>query len=181
MNVQKAITVIPNTTIAQILVHAGNAARNPYSSTPLDFMGRNLWSWDLYWTYWLNILGPLKFLFLMRSRKRPVNKIPDDNFPERGSYMVRAAAELFGLCSYSVIPVLGWNFFFPTTAEHILWRTSALTFLGAIVAAWIVEQYTWWTRPALKIRFIHASQSPVNNSQRSHPHPNKTCCRSSSK
>lgn len=167
MDVQRAITIIPNTTVAQILVNAGNAARNPYSSTPLDFVGRDLWSWNLYWTYWLNILGRLKFLFLMRSRTRPVNKIPDDTFPPWGSHMVRAAVELLGLGFYSAMPVFGWNFFFPTTAERILWRTSALTSLGVIVAAWIIEQYTWWIRPALKSHFIHVSQSLVNNSQHS--------------
>jgi hypothetical protein len=43
-------------TISEILLKAGERAREPYSNTPLDFVSRKEWVWSIYWSNWINIL-----------------------------------------------------------------------------------------------------------------------------
>jgi hypothetical protein len=77
-DVMCAIVIKSNTDLSDILKRAGEAAKEPYKYTPLDFVGRDKSSWILYWTYWMNILRSMGIVFA--SKQRPINKIPDDFF-----------------------------------------------------------------------------------------------------
>ena len=146
MDVGTAIVLEPNTTIADILIRAGDKAKEPYKSTPLDFVCSDLWSWRLYWVYGINILR--KIGIVVPTKRRPIDKIPDDNFPPLGP---RGLAIFFPFSmAYAAVPICGWNFYFPTRIERILWRTSSLTMMVCIIIAWIVDQYSWHIGPALK-------------------------------
>jgi len=79
MDVGSAIVLVPNTPLRDILTKAGDIAKEPYRCTPLDFVGRDLSSWFLHWTYWMNVVRQMRVLFTVK--RGPIEKIPDDNFP----------------------------------------------------------------------------------------------------
>lgn len=170
MDVQRAIVLEPNTTLTDILIRAGEQAKEPYSDrTPLDFVGRDLWSWTLYWTYWVNILRMMHIWLPSYTKKRPADMIPNGNFPplSRGSMVVLF---LFHI-TYGAFPLWGWNFHFPTQSERMLWHISALALMGTIVFTWIVDQYTWYILPALKNLITRQRPFKVQDSERALPLP----------
>ena len=131
--------IIPcKTTLASILIAAGDKAREPYRKTPLDFISREEWSISLLWTHDLNILRKLHVpLFARRMNCRPFNRIPNDNWPKLG-FM---GGTILGIACivYSAIFISAWNYPFPTKAERILWRVSSLGTLGFSMLLSIVE------------------------------------------
>lgn len=147
MGVADQIMLVPNTTMANILIKAGEKARAPYKYTPLDFVSRTDWSWDLeywnlsswnlYWTYWMNILRKLGIDFI--SKKRPIRHIQDDNFPplSRSTMVILFLIQII----YAGIHVAAWNFHFATSTEQLLWRISTLYILGSVLLGWTIDLY----------------------------------------
>jgi hypothetical protein len=151
MDIQTAIVLEPNTTIADILVEAGDRAREPYRLTPLDFVGRSQSPWSLYWSHSVNLFRPChnKVPWFAPRDRRPVDMIPDDHFPDLSREM---SALLFSLqCGYAAIHLCGWNFYFPSRLERTLWHMSAITIIVAIVLYWTVELCVWTCLPAVKM------------------------------
>lgn len=148
-DVGSAIILIPNTTISDILINAGECAQEPYKFTPLDFVGRDKSSWILYWTYWMNILRKLNIVFA--TKKRPIDKIPDDYFRKL------SPPSLFVLflsqTTYAAVHLGGWNFHFPTPTERMLWHVATLVTIVSIVSYWIVDLFTWQMLPMLRNYF----------------------------
>ncbi len=64
--------IFANVTLAEILVNAGNEARQTYYRTPLDFVSRKEWHWSLYWSNWINILRNMGISF--EPPRRPVDR-----------------------------------------------------------------------------------------------------------
>lgn len=138
MDVGTTIVLRPHTTIADILIKAGDKAKDPYKSTPLDFVFDDKWSWRLYWLYGINILRNMGLV--PHSKRRPIDRIPDDNFPPLSR---RQSLLVLPFCMiYAAVPICGWNFYFPTQIERTLWRLSSLGMIVCIVVVWIVDQYT---------------------------------------
>lgn len=79
MDVGSAIVLVPNTTLANILISAGDIAKEPYRCTPLDFAGRDLSRWYLHWTYWMNFVRSMRLMFPVK--RGPIETIPDASFP----------------------------------------------------------------------------------------------------
>jgi len=132
--------------IVEIILRAGDAVKKPYEDTPLDFVGIERWSWCLYWSYWMNILRKFKIVFA--TKKRPLDKVPDDNFlpPSRGALIV-----LFLIhAMYGTVLLCGWNFTFPTSIEQILWRIAILTVMATIILSWAIDRYTFYLHPIFK-------------------------------
>lgn len=143
MDVINAIALVPNVSLQKILEKAGDEAKEAYYCTPLDFIGRELSPWALYWTYWVNILG--KFCSLFRHTS---HKIRDDNFLPISS---AATFVLFlSQIAYAAIHICGWNIHFPTATERLLWRISSLAIMVSILSYWLVEGFTWRIHPAIK-------------------------------
>jgi hypothetical protein len=146
LDIKVPIILVPNTTMANILLKAGPCAAKPYKLTPMDFVGRDEYSWFLYWTYWFNILRKIGISF--HTPKRPIDKIPDDRF------FVLDARAFFILflfqTGYAAVHIAGWHFNFPTQLERRLWHISTVYILVAIIVYWIVDGYTWHVLPALK-------------------------------
>jgi hypothetical protein len=147
MDVGTAIVLKPNTTLRNILINAGDRAREPYKNTPLDFIDREHWSWSLYWSYWMNILR--KFHIKFGVLQRPIDRIPDDNFPpitQPGSLTVLFIFHI----TYGAIHLGGWNFQFPTPIERTLWHAFTLVVLVSIVLTWMVQICAWHILPACR-------------------------------
>lgn len=101
----------------------------------MDFVGRDIWSWSLYWTYWMCVAR--KFGIRFHSTERPLNKIPDDNFP---SITPLAMFLMFFVQSgYGAIHLSGWDLTFPTDTERLLWHISTVTITVCIFATWCVD------------------------------------------
>ncbi|KAK5004486.1 hypothetical protein LTR28_008843, partial [Elasticomyces elasticus] len=111
-----------DTSIADILLQAGDAAKEPYSRTPLDFVSRKEWPWTLYWSFWINVLRTCHIVFAPKTR--PINRIPNDTFPivSQQALLVLVLIDF----SYASFYLAGWNFRFPTAIEQTLWRTCTL-------------------------------------------------------
>lgn len=160
MDVGSPIILRPNVTLREILIRAGDRAKDPYSTTPLDFVDRELSSWALYWIYWVNILG--KFNAVFTSKPRPIRKIRDDNFLPLSPF---ALVILFlSQISFAAVHICGWNLHFPTPTERLLWRISSLTILSSILVYWIVDRVTWCLLPSLR-KYIPRCR-PNNRSQK---------------
>lgn len=145
LDVGRAIILTTDLTMDEILIMAGDEARAPYKFTPLDFVDRDQSSWNIYWRYWMNILRKLNIVFA--TKKRPINKIPDDHFPglSRGTTVILFLAQT----GYAAIHVSGWDFHFPSIIERTLWHISTLAILVSICSYWLIDLFTWHLHPAL--------------------------------
>ncbi|KAI9790322.1 MAG: hypothetical protein M1833_001959 [Piccolia ochrophora] len=137
-DVGTGLSVHTDVTIAQILLNAGDDARDPYHNTPLDFVSRKNWSWNLYWSFWMNILRKMGISFA--PKVRPINRIPNDNFPELSLPMMFV---LFLFQStFAAIHFVGWNLWFPSRPEQWLWRASTCVIMGSVIVTWFVHMCT---------------------------------------
>lgn len=154
-DIQTGIVLKTDVTIAEILIKAGDRAKEPYSLTPLDFVGRREWSWTSYWSYWINILK--KIHMTGPPQPRPLDRIPNDNFPPMPP-MLMFCLFLFQT-AYAGVQIVAWNFHFPTHTERLMWRISTLIIIAAVIIVWIADRYAFHILPALKIR-LAAIQHP---------------------
>jgi hypothetical protein len=165
MDIETTITLEPNATITEMLIRAGDKARNPYKSTPLDFVDCDLWSWRLYWEYAINILR--MFGIVLTTKRRPIDKIRDDNFPPLGALGLVICFP-FSI-AYAAIPICAWNFYFPTDIERLLWRISSLAMMVCIVIVWIVDQYSCGVGPILKEHYKRCRPFAVRQDSQDRP------------
>ena len=158
MDVGRAIVLRPNASMEQILRDAGKDARQPYWSTPMDFVGQPIWSWTLYWTQWKGYAKKLGVKF--DRTVRPMDKIPDDNFPIVDGWptWILAAFQV----GYGAVHLTGWNLSFPTRVEELLWHITTITIMVCIVGTWGVEVYAWRIDLGREQNDMHAfSNSPI--------------------
>lgn len=149
-DVETAITVEISQTIDKVLVEAGDRAQQPYNLTPLDFVSRKEWFWTLCWSYWFNILKKCHVKGIT-IKVRPVDRLGNPDFPELSP---RAMATLFLInFIFAAINICGWNFWFPSRTERLLWRISAPMLPGSVCVFFFWEKFVWQVLPALKKRF----------------------------
>ncbi|CAF9936356.1 hypothetical protein IMSHALPRED_010732 [Imshaugia aleurites] len=139
MDVNRAIILRPNSTLEHILCEAGECASKPYRRTPMDFVGREEWFWTLHWTYGKGVLR--KFGFNFDRMERPIDKIPNDDFPliAGGPMWILFVFQM----GYGAVHLTGWILPFPTNPEEKLWHIATVTIMICIILAWVVEVY-WW-------------------------------------
>lgn len=140
-----------NASIAEILLEAGDQARDPYGRTPLDFVSRKEWPWSIYWSNWTNILRKLGVGVVLGPRIRPVARFQNTislELPGSTHWI------FLGLTAvYSAIFICGWTYSFPTHTEKMLWRAASLTMMGTLISYWAVTEFTFSFYPALRQRF----------------------------
>lgn len=156
-NVAEPTIITVDWTIAELLVAAGDAAREPYVDTPMDFVEKPPWDG------WRRIPSLLHFGGL---EKRPLVRIPNDYAPPPPTGTEATIVWVVSVV-HALIHVLGWWFPFATRTETIIWRASSLTllvvmFIGGLVP--VVSTRPWfdfsfsmlwiWVREAKKQTFI---------------------------
>jgi hypothetical protein len=152
MDIKTPITLVLKTTLADILEAAGNPI--PGKRTPLDFIGRDEWrSWNLYWTYWMNIFRKMHIVF--HPQTRPAEKISDDYVPAMSPWTLFSLS-IFHI-TYASVHIYGWKFQFPSPAEKILWRIATLTVMVSICACWLTDIYAWQLHPGLRKFFMRVT------------------------
>ena len=166
-DIGEAIVLKPDATIQEILIEAGGCAEEPYRRTPLDFVGREKNSWVLYWSFWFNILRKLGIRFA--TKKRPINKIPDDEFH---SLSTASLCILFmSQTSYAAVHLSGWNYTFPTHSEAVYWHIATLNTIISIVIYWIADIYCFSVLPLLRKKpsLLPTSEKETKSEGQSHP------------
>ncbi|MCJ1235496.1 hypothetical protein MMC14_003465 [Varicellaria rhodocarpa] len=156
LDIGHAIALKPNATIKDILLEGGENARQPYRNTPLDFVGQDEYSWNLYYRYWMNWLRVINIEF--RTFKRPIDKFSDDQFY---SMPAGALAILFFFqTGYAAVEISGWNFHFPTHTEAVLWHIATLNIIISICIYWLVDITCFQLLPEIKTRWlVHSTPS----------------------
>jgi hypothetical protein len=154
LDVGSAIILEPNITLADIIIRAGkDASPSSYKLTPLDFVSQEQpYTWRLYWTYWVNILRKLRIV--LTAQRRPVDKIPDANWPAvSGGWRWNIILFLVQI-TYGSLSLCAWNLDFPSRIERLLWHISTCAIVVAIVIYWIADLYAWHILPAVKKYFV---------------------------
>ena len=145
-DVTEPIRLTPKATMAEILVQAGPMAAEPYSYTPMDFAARRRHWFGKIWSYLWHI--PEHLGIHLHPRKRPIDKIWDDEFTEVGFFGSFVLA--FVQFGFAGIHVAAWNFHFPTDAERLLWHVATLYIVASMVLTWLILSYAFDFR--LRIR-----------------------------
>ncbi|KAK5659946.1 hypothetical protein OQA88_13411 [Cercophora sp. LCS_1] len=140
-NVAEPIVIRVGWTMADLLISAGDAAKEPYVDTPIDFVEKPVWDG------WRRQPGLLHFGGL---KKRPLERIPNDYSPPPPTG-TEATVNWVIAVAHAVIHVLGWSFPFATYTETLIWRVSSLTLLIVTVIGGIVPVFS--TRPWFDFTF----------------------------
>ena len=116
LDVEVSTSLDLDVNLSDILLRAGESAKDPFRDTPLDFVEpqshtlslfRNEWSWLLYF-------GSVK--------RKPINYMSNDRNPQYDTFLQRFLLA-FIVTTFSTLHFCGWNFEFPTRTEQIVWRT----------------------------------------------------------
>ena len=163
LDIETPTICVMNASIEEVLVQAGDLAREPYRQTPLDFIDDLSPSWITDVQPWLRFrTGPRerplqrfpndRFSgdgFLVRESPLTAIRFPNDRFPDHG-FLVRESSlpaiirdvSLFLIVmAYASFHLIGWNLSFPTNTERILWRVSSLAIAATVFIFWMCENY----------------------------------------
>lgn len=140
-NVAEPTVIKVDWLISDLLIKAGDAAREPYVDTPMDFVEKPVWQG------WFRRKSLLHYGGLTR---RPLERIPNDYSPPPPTGMEATIVWVISVV-HATVHVLGWSFPFPTEAETIIWRTSSLVLLVVMVIGGLVPVLS--TRPWFDFSF----------------------------
>ena len=140
-NVAEPTIIRVNWTIADLLISAGDVAKDPYVDTPMDFVEKPVWAG------WRRLPSLLHFGGL---EKRPLERIPNDYSPPPPTGTETTIVWLVSVV-HATIHVLGWRFPFPSAAEVMIWRASSLILLVVMAVGGIVPVLS--TRPWFDFSF----------------------------
>jgi hypothetical protein len=144
------VILVPRATMAEILVRAGPVAATPYCYTPMDFASAKRHWFNVIWHYCFKVVaGGLGIHF--HPRRRPIDKIWDDCFPEVGFWgnAVLACVQL----GFAGIHIAAWNFHFPTSQEAMLWRISSLYIIWSMLMTWLMLAWSFQLHPWVQQRW----------------------------
>ena len=101
--------------IADLLVQAGDEAKQPFENTPLDFIESQIYT-----------SSQLPLSRCWGVQERPLSRIPNDRDPRlHNIYMVLSIT--FPTAAFSLLHLIGWHFDFPTNLELLLWRWTCVS------------------------------------------------------
>ncbi len=127
LDVDNPLCIECDETLHAVLKAAGHSALPAaawYTSTPLDFIqpGPRL-------SYVEPFFGAFVQTFNLYTRRRmtPVSSFNTMTVLPHGLLFCDVIFALVFVPAYYAVELAGWNFFFPTTIETILWRVTAIT------------------------------------------------------
>lgn len=129
MDVLRPLTVPVDVDLSAVL-SANDTSTKSFGRTPLSFINRREWLASQFWAYYVQMLR--KVLFLPRSTTKSTAA---DHFPSIDFHEPDLKWELiagWAVPAYGAIFMAAWNFSFPTTTEHLLWRISAIINLAVL-------------------------------------------------
>ncbi|EXJ70427.1 uncharacterized protein A1O5_06495 [Cladophialophora psammophila CBS 110553] len=155
LDVQTPIILRTDTTIAEILVKAGDRAREPYKLTPLDFITAQPTAANFVAAWWWGLgLCFDGILFQINEKHRPVSTFSNSKaIPPRGYSFWSCFFRILISAGYFALHFAGWNFIFPTTIERKLWRAAMIYFMSlyftylvvfavvTLLSGWIARKY----------------------------------------
>lgn len=126
-DVGSSITIELDLTIDELLLlEEDEELRNrPYFRTPLDFTSREVWAFNLFYHYLMNIVKSMRPL----KEKRPSlgRRSENDVLPIKGFPLIVSILATFAFMGTNFI---AWNFHFPTPIEGLLWQISSCGLVG---------------------------------------------------
>ena len=146
VDVETAEVLNTEASMAEILLAGGDAAQEPYSQTPLDFVSHKEWVWLLYWSHFKHALQ--RFHILRREHNRPVNRLSNVSTPEFPIWMIRIGFVV--TLGYFAIFMMKWNSSFPTDTERLLWRSSCVICIVTIFAGEIFTDWLFYCWPYIQ-------------------------------
>jgi hypothetical protein len=124
LDVHTPTILYTNSSTVDILREGGEAAKDPFLDTPLDFVEPKVYmssKWSRHVLRWICWVG---------LQARPLKRIPDDRDPQatlRQHIMIGV-----GTATFASIHLLGWNFDFAWRWQKILWRSSGFGVWGLL-------------------------------------------------
>lgn len=134
-NVAEPTVVRMDTTIAQLLIMAGDASKEPYVDTPMDFVEKPVWEG------WKRLPSLLHYGGL---EKRPLVRIPNDYSPPPPTGVEATVVWVISVV-HAMIHLSSWSYEFPTYMELLIWRVSSIVLLAVMVIGGLVPVLS--TRP----------------------------------
>ncbi|MCJ1276939.1 hypothetical protein MMC21_004747 [Puttea exsequens] len=132
LDVDTPIELRSRTKLEEIILKAGNRAREHYSETPLDFVRPPTSRTSLIAPFWFGIRAC--FDWGTSDHTLPIKTFGNSKTtPPRG---IKVSDIVYGhlfTIAYFGIHLAGWHFDFPSRTERILWRTSSLILMGLLI------------------------------------------------
>ena len=125
-----------------ILLEEDEVARTrPYFRTPLDFVSREIWSFNLIYHYLMNILKVIRRNYWLKQMAKSIGRRGDnDILPITGRALI---IELVAVMAFEGVNFIAWNFHFPTPLEKKLWRFSSCGFIVVSVIGLVAAQFLY--------------------------------------
>ena len=131
LDVETPILLRMERRIADVLIDAGDRAREPYSRTPLDFLKSPPTSTSIVAPFWFGM--GVAFNLDKESRSRPIQRF--GNSKTRPPAGITTRETIYGIVVWAVycgVHLISWNQIYPTQAELYLWRASNVILLGLL-------------------------------------------------
>lgn len=120
LNVETPTILRCATTVAEILLLAGEKASTPFKDTPLDFIESKIYT-----------SSQLPLAKYWGVQQRPLPRLPNDRDSRLHSLRIVVFLAV-PTASFSLLHLLAWNFDFPTRSEQLLWRWTCIS-MGIIL------------------------------------------------
>lgn len=93
--------------------------------TPLEYLSPEQFGIELHWSYYTRLAA----MFHIRVFSRPISSRPWDRFPS-DTWLCPSLAWMFPTSCvigiFSILFIAGWDFYFPTPTERIMWRVFSV-------------------------------------------------------
>jgi len=163
-DVRTSETLRIDASMPEILRAGGDAAREPYRDTPLDFINRNEWAWTKCWAHFRQAIWGR-----MKHRRIPFDRFSNMKTPEIPWWVFRIGV-LGALADFSIF-LPAWNANFPTDLERLLWRISVVGCMGSLAFGDIFADWGFYIWPSIKRRWIRQHKNGENHDTASSPSP----------
>ena len=161
LDIQTPITVRTETPIAEILVKAGEQAREPYKLTPLDFIAARPTRTNFVAAWWWGLgLCFDGILFQINEKRRPISTFSNSRaIPPRGYSFSSFVFRILLSAAAFALHFAGWTFVLPTAIESKLWRTAMLYFIALYTTYLIVFAIVTMLSGWIARKFFHKEAS----------------------